>query len=262
MSAIVVDDHVVHYEVLGRGRPLILLHGWIGSWRYWIPIMQALSNEYRTYALDLWGFGDTDHVPERYSITQQASLVRSFMSSLGVPKAVLIGHGFGGLVCLYLASKLPILAERLLLINTPLSQERLHPRLAKLPSNELASWLLDSSAEAESISSETEKADPIAIRAWFSPDGAAQWEPALETLETPCLLVYGGRDPAVQAPEQATEFQEQSQFHFIGFEDSGHFPMLDETSKFNRLLADFLALPSGESMSRLQLKSEWKRRVR
>jgi pimeloyl-ACP methyl ester carboxylesterase len=33
----------VHYEVLGRGRPLIFLHGWVGSWRYWIPVMQAAS---------------------------------------------------------------------------------------------------------------------------------------------------------------------------------------------------------------------------
>jgi CheY-like chemotaxis protein len=32
---------IVHYEVLGRGRPLIFLHGWIGSWRYWIPSMQS-----------------------------------------------------------------------------------------------------------------------------------------------------------------------------------------------------------------------------
>jgi hypothetical protein len=37
---------------------------------------------------------------------------------------------------------------------------------------------------------------------------------------------------------------------------------LDESSKFNRLLADFLALPSGESPRQLQLKEEWKRRVR
>jgi len=45
-------------------------------------------------------------------------------------------------------------------------------------------------------------------------------------------------------------------------ENSGHFPMLDESSSFNRLLTDFLTLGSGESPRQLQLKEEWKRRVR
>jgi len=46
------------------------------------------------------------------------------------------------------------------------------------------------------------------------------------------------------------------------FEQSGHFPMLDESAKFNRLLIDFLSLASGESPRQLQMKEEWKRRVR
>ena len=50
--------------------------------------------------------------------------------------------------------------------------------------------------------------------------------------------------------------------HHIVFEDSGHFPMLDEPSRFHRLVVDFLELSSGESPQQLQLKDEWKRRVR
>ena len=44
MSVVLLNQEIVHYEVLGRGRPLILLHGWVGSWRYWIPVMQAARN--------------------------------------------------------------------------------------------------------------------------------------------------------------------------------------------------------------------------
>ena len=66
MSAIILEQEVVHYEVLGRGRPLIFLHGWVGSWRYWIPVMQAASLTFRAYALDQWGFGDTAKDPNRY----------------------------------------------------------------------------------------------------------------------------------------------------------------------------------------------------
>jgi pimeloyl-ACP methyl ester carboxylesterase len=72
MSIVALENDLIHYEVLGRGRPLIFLHGWVGSWRYWIPAMQALSISYRAYALDLWGFGDTPNRPDKYSLDQQA----------------------------------------------------------------------------------------------------------------------------------------------------------------------------------------------
>ncbi|OGO68807.1 MAG: hypothetical protein A2Z49_02605 [Chloroflexi bacterium RBG_19FT_COMBO_56_12] len=52
------------------------------------------------------------------------------------------------------------------------------------------------------------------------------------------------------------------QTHQVVFESSGHFPMLDEPTKYHRLMADFLSLPSGESPRQLQLKEEWKRRIR
>jgi hypothetical protein len=50
--------------------------------------------------------------------------------------------------------------------------------------------------------------------------------------------------------------------HQINLQNSGHFPMIDETATFNRLLIDFLALESGLSPRELELKEEWKRRVR
>ena len=98
MSVVTLEDHLIHYEVLGRGRPLIFLHGWVGSWRYWIPTMQAASTSYRAYALDLWGFGDTPNLPEKYTLEQQANLLNAFMEELGIGKIALVGHGLGALV--------------------------------------------------------------------------------------------------------------------------------------------------------------------
>jgi len=56
MSVLYFQNEIVHYEALGRGRPLLFLHGWVGSWRYWMPTMQSASISFRTYALD---FGKT-----------------------------------------------------------------------------------------------------------------------------------------------------------------------------------------------------------
>ncbi len=78
MSAIILDEKIVHYEVLGRGRPIIFLHGWVGSWRYWVPAMQTAAMSFRAYGLDLWGFGDTAHDPSCYSLDKQVKLAQPF----------------------------------------------------------------------------------------------------------------------------------------------------------------------------------------
>jgi len=83
---------------------------------------------------------------------------------------------------------------------------------------------------------------------------------SFRSLNIPCLLVYGDKDPAVPAPDESYSLSTWT--HQVSLEGSGHFPMLDETSKFNRLLTDFLALDPGVSPNELQMKEEWRRRVR
>lgn len=120
MSAIVVDGELVHYEVLGRGRPVILLHGMIGSWRYWVPLLQRLQQSYRLYALDLFGFGDSSKSEAHFSLEQQSALVQAFMDELGLPKAAMIGHGLGALVAVEFARSHPDKVARLLMVSAPL----------------------------------------------------------------------------------------------------------------------------------------------
>jgi pimeloyl-ACP methyl ester carboxylesterase len=120
MSAITVENDLVHYEVLGRGRPVVLVHGWLGSWRYWVPTMQQLSLKFRIYALDLWGFGDSGKNMSRYGLRDQVKLLNDFMERMGITKAALVGHSFGAAVCVAFARQNPERAPRLMAISPPL----------------------------------------------------------------------------------------------------------------------------------------------
>ncbi len=120
MSAITIENDLVHYEVLGRGRPVILVHGWLGSWRYWIPTMQQLSVKYRIYALDLWGFGDTGKDSARYGFESQVKLLIDFMDKLGIAKAALVGHGLGAAIAIEFARRCAERAPRVMLVSAPL----------------------------------------------------------------------------------------------------------------------------------------------
>lgn len=262
MSIVTLDGEIVHYEVLGRGRPLVFLHGWVGSWRYWIPTMQAASITYRAYAIDLWGFGDSAKRVEHYTIPEQAKLLYDFMEDLGMARIALVGHGLGSVVALNFVLAHPEVVDRVMLTGFPVSNSAVNPRLRSAPASELTDWLLGKVPGADAARIEAPKSDQGAIRT--SLDNLQEFNllDLSMQLKTACLYVHGQNDPAVEVPsiEQLASLPEMT--HQVVFESSGHFPMLDEPSKYNRLLFDFLSLPSGESPRQLQLKEEWKRRIR
>jgi 3-oxoadipate enol-lactonase len=262
MSAILLDGEILHYEVLGRGRPIIFLHGWVGSWRYWIPTMQAVSISFRTYAIDLWGFGDSAKNPARYTLDQQVALLEKFLEEMGIGRVALVGHGLGAVVALLYARRNQAATDRVMAVSCPLDEGMVSSRLRSALPEELADWLLGHMPLAESARVDAPKADARAIQTSLANLPAAGLEAMITSLTTPCLLVHGQNDPAIELPhlERIAALPEQA--HQMVFEQSGHFPMLDESNKFNRLLTDFLSLFSGESPRQLQLKEEWKRRVR
>lgn len=262
MSAILLDGSIVHYEVLGRGRPIIFLHGWIGSWRYWISSMQVTSTLFRSYAIDLWGFGDTTQWKEGYSIQNQASLVRRFMEDMGIGKVALIGHSLGGLVAFRFAARWPELVDRLMVISTPLDEVSLSTRWVNTSLPDLLNWLSARVPDAQNALADALRADPQTLSASIQTASFSRLFHEMLATRIPCLLVYGENDPAITFPSFEQVLAWPSHVHQIVLDDAGHFPMLDQPARFQRLLVDFLALPSGDSPRELQLKEEWHRRVR
>ena len=128
---------------------------------------------------------------------------------------------------------------------------------------ELVEWLAGRTPEAASALADAAKADPQAVAASMA---GLQANPNLFSdirgLGVPCLFVYGPNDPGIAMPSQERTDSLPGHMHQVNLEGTGHFPMIDNSNQFNRLLTDFLALDSGASPRELQLKEEWKRRVR
>jgi pimeloyl-ACP methyl ester carboxylesterase len=222
--------------------------------------MQVASTSFRAYALDLWGFGDTAHNVLNYSIEQQVSLIDRFLMEMGIGKIALVGHGLGALVGMSFATRFPQSVDRMMAVSCPLDYTAVSPRLRTATPSELTDWLSNRSPEATTALVDAGKADPQAITASLAGLQANNIYPSFRSLNIPCLLVYGDKDEAITTPDG--DYSISTMTHQIELEGSGHFPMIDETIKFNRLLIDFLALDSGLSPRELQMKEEWRRRVR
>jgi pimeloyl-ACP methyl ester carboxylesterase len=262
MSAKLLDGQIVHFEVLGRGRPIIFLHGWVGSWRYWISSMQVASTSFRAYGLDLWGFGESARDPMHYTIDQQTNLLSRFLDELGIGKVAIVGHGLGALVGFNFCSLWTQSVDRMMAVSCPLYYDSINSRLRTSSIPDLISWLGSKTPEATTALADASKADPEAITESirsFQSNGLFE---KMRQTQIPCLLVHGQSDPAIPAPPTDNSVNLPHMMHHVVLDGSGHFPMIDETARFNRLLTDFLALDSGVSPRELQMKEEWKRRVR
>ena len=222
--------------------------------------MQVTSTSYRAYALDLWGFGDTAHTVLNYSLEQKATLLDRFLNEMGIGKIALVGHGLGGLVGMTFATRFPQSVDRVMTVSCPLDYTAVNARLRTASPVELSEWLSSHTTESTTALLDASKADGQAIAASMVGLQANNVFSSFRALNIPCLLVYGDKDPAIITPDG--EYSLSTMTHQIELEGSGHFPMIDETTRFNRLLTDFLALDSGLSPRELQMKEEWRRRVR
>lgn len=262
MSSIFLDGEIVHYEVLGQGKPVIFLHSWVGSLRYWIPSMQFASKRYQAFASDFWGYGATKKASDRYSLKDQFILLYELIQYMGMQDITLVGHGLGGIVAVYYSAEYPESIERTMVISFPMGIKNTSPRLLNISPSDAAKWLFGTiSANTESQEDAT-KADPQATVRSLYEFSQVNWRQLINRIPIPSLWIHGQNDQAIILPtdEQLKFLPELAQYHV--FNDSGHYPMLDEPERFNRLLSYFLRFNPGEDPSQLELKPIWKRRVR
>src|SRR5262245_29360008 len=99
---------------------MVFLHGWPDSWFSFSRVLRLLPAEFRVYALDQRGFGDSERAVDGYAIASLATDVRAFLDAVGVERATVVGHSFGSFVARRLAIAHPERVARLVLIGSGL----------------------------------------------------------------------------------------------------------------------------------------------
>lgn len=88
----------------GRGKPILLLHGFATSSYTWQGVMPDLARKHRVIAVDLRGFGASDKpLDDKYSVFDQADVIQAFIEQENLKDLTIVGHSFGGGVTLALA---------------------------------------------------------------------------------------------------------------------------------------------------------------
>jgi pimeloyl-ACP methyl ester carboxylesterase len=112
---IVIDGETVSYEVIGRGEPLVLVHGLSGSSLWWSRNVGQLAEHYQVYLVDLPGFGSMRHLHARFAVAHAATWLAHWMDAVHLPQAHFVGYSMGGYMCMRLAVSRPDLVRSLTL---------------------------------------------------------------------------------------------------------------------------------------------------
>lgn len=264
MSITTVGSQLIHYEVLGRGRPLIFIHGWVGSWRYWWPSMQAMSSRHRSFAFDLWGFGDSSKATEKYTLNAYVEMIDQFISQLGISKPVdIVGHSLGAAVGLAYTIQHPDSVRRLAAISMPVQGAYIDSRLANTDPETFVNKHMGKANNFSEISAEVRKTDPAAMNQLATELARYNFMNEIANCPCPFLMVNGAQDSVIQPPQSEKQYLESmgGNRSIVELEESDYFPMLQEKAKFNRLLLDFTSAPD-DSQGQIAPKEYWQRRVR
>jgi pimeloyl-ACP methyl ester carboxylesterase len=113
-----LNDTQIYYEVYGEGEPLILLHGYTLSSKYWLPYVLDFADKYEVYVIDLPGHGKSGPFKKDFSLKWIAEDVNALIKYLELSEIKAIGYSYGGDVLYQLASINPDLIEIMVTIGS------------------------------------------------------------------------------------------------------------------------------------------------
>ena len=141
---------MLHYRVLGKGDPLVILHGLFGSSDNWQSQAKIFAEFYTVYLVDLRNHGHSFWSPA-HSYALMAKDLRFLTEELNLKKIILLGHSMGAKVAMTFAQQHPSLLDKLILVDMGIKEYPMHHQhiLAGIHGLNLAAYKTRGEAEID-----------------------------------------------------------------------------------------------------------------
>lgn len=107
----------VNYIQYGKGKDILLLHGWGQNVEMMKPLGDGFCDRYRITIIDFPGFGNSEEPHEAWTIDKYSLMLEEFVKQVGIKKPIVMGHSFGGRVAIRYSARNNI--EKLVLFGSP-----------------------------------------------------------------------------------------------------------------------------------------------
>src|SRR2546422_5759507 len=119
----------LYYEIHGTGRPIVALHGGLGSGEMFAQVMPQLTAHHQVIAVDLQGHGRTADIDRPVDVRLMAGDIAALIDHLGLAKPDVVGYSLGGGVALQTAASYPAKVRRLVMVSANLRPDAIYPEM-------------------------------------------------------------------------------------------------------------------------------------
>lgn len=248
----------IQHDVIGNGKPLVFLHGFLENSTMWTDTISFFSNHYRCITIDLLGHGLTGCLGYIHTMEDMANAVQAVLKHLEISKATLIGHSMGGYVALAYIDLFPESASGLVLLNStalPDSEERKQNRaraidIVKKNPNAYTSMAIANlfaeknrsnfSDEINFIKNQASKTSLQGIiSALEGMKNRKDRSAVLQNFKNPKIIFSGQYDPVLSYSQNQLEAQQHA-IELVTF-NGGHMTYIENREEYRSELRSFLS---------------------
>lgn len=243
----IYHDLIINYEVIGKGKPIIILHGWNVDISIYEDIVKLLSKDYQVYLIDLPGFGKSMTPSIPYTLDDYVYFLDSFLLENKINNPILIGHSFGGRIAIRYANKYKV--DKLILISSAgirrfnfKTQYKIYTYKLKKKYYTLTKNISKLERLINNSGSTDYKCLNNVMKKTMSNIVNTNQVKELKGINSTTLLMWGKNDLETPYKNALIMNKKIDNSGLVTFNNSGHFPFLDEKYAFLRVLSSFLKI--------------------
>lgn len=245
-----INNININYTMTGDGYPIVLIHGWGGSSKSFTPIHKHLESNFKTYSIDLPGFGYSDQPNYPWSTNDYADYIKEFFKIMGIENPIVIAHSFGGKIAIRLAAD--SFVKKLVLVNSAgIKSRRSLKYYIKVYCFKIAVFFLRApiiklftagllERMRTRFGSEDYKNASVIMRQVLVKSVNEDLKHLLSEIKCPTLLVWGEQDTATPIKDAYIMNKIIPDSGIVCFKKAGHFSYLDCIDRFLIIINNFL----------------------
>ncbi|MDE7125387.1 MAG: alpha/beta hydrolase [Muribaculaceae bacterium] len=247
-----INGQKIHYRLSGQGSPVILMHGWGCSSKTLASIEHIAAETHTVYNIDLPGFGLSDEPRAVWGVEEYTEMLEAFVARLGICRPILLGHSFGGRICIMYSSRHSSDVDKVVLVDAAgvkpprrlsyylkvygfkaakkfwqlvLGHKRAQERIDKMRAKRGSSDYSSSTPMMRAILSKTVNQDLCEYA---------------RKMQVPTLLIWGENDTATPLSDAKKLERLIPDAGLVCFPGCGHYSFLDNPHQFGAVLRSFI----------------------
>ena len=232
------------YYIVGRGKPVVILHGWGQNFFSFKYIVDELKDDYQIIGVDFLGFGLSDEPLTPLKLCDYSFQIKTLLEYLEVKQPIIIGHSFGGRIAIEYAANLPV--DKLILVSSAGIRHRSIKRSLKVLKYKFLknTYKIFSKTRLYKLRSKSGSRDYLnaspVMKKTLSNVIKYSSKNDLKKVDSKSYLLWGIKDGETKYSDALIMQKLLKDSRLIPFYESGHFCYLEEKDKFVRELKNIL----------------------